>query len=245
MRGAGHYRALAGADLRNVWRDDLLAAVAVAPLLIAVLFRFGVPPLTALLARELAFDLAPHYGLLMSFFVLMAPTMAGMITGFLLLDERDGGVLTALLVTPMPLGGYLAYRLFGLLALGLVVTVAGYPVAGLAPLPLADLLALALLASLTGPVVALFLAGFAENKVTGFALVKVLNMIAMVPIGAYFLAEPWQWAAGVVPTFWPLKMTWLATDGEPYLPLLLPGLAAYAAVILLLLRHFRRRVYGV
>jgi len=144
----------------------------------------------------------------------------------------------------MPLGGYLAYRLLGLVALGVTVTVVGYPIAGLAPLPLADLLLLALLASLTGPAVALFLAGLAENKVTGFALVKVLNLIAMVPIGAYFLNEPWQWVAGVVPTFWPLKMTWLATAREPYLPLLLPGLVTYGGVILLLLRHFRRRAYG-
>jgi fluoroquinolone transport system permease protein len=242
MRSVARYRALVRTDLRNVWRDDLLAAVAVVPLLIALLFRLGVPPLAALLARELAFDLVPYYGLLMSFLVLMAPTMIGMLVGFLLLDERDGGVLTALQVTPMPLGGYLAYRASGLLALGLVATMIAYPLAGLAPLPLADLLVIAILASLSGPVVALFLAGFAENKVTGFAMVKVLNLIAMVPIGAYFLPEPWHWAAGVVPTFWPLKMTWLATAGKPYLALLVPGLLVYAAVTAALLRQFKRRV---
>lgn len=222
----------------------MLAAVAVMPLLLALLFRFAVPPLAALLHDETGFDLAAHYGLLMSFYVLMAPAMIGMLAGFLILDERDGGVLTPLLVTPIPLGGYLAYRVTGLLALGLVVTLAGYRVAGLMPLPVIDLVVIALVAALSAPVIALFLAAFADNKVTGFALVKVLNTIAMVPIGAYFIALPWQWLAGIVPTFWPLAMTWRAAAGEPYLPLLAPGLVVHAVAITALARRFSARVYG-
>lgn len=231
-------------DLRNVRRDGMLAWIGAAPFLLALGCRYGLPPLAALLERKLAFDLTPYHGLLMSFFVLMAPAMTGWITGFLLLDERDTGVLTALRVTPMPLAGYLLYRTAVPLALGFAVTVAGYPLAGIAPLPLPDLAAIAAVAALTGPATALFLAAFAQNKVAGFALVKVLNTLSMIPIAAYFLPFPWQLAAGLMPTYWPMKMTWLAAAGEPYALYLLPGLAIYGVAILLLMRRFRERALG-
>jgi fluoroquinolone transport system permease protein len=231
-------------DLRNVRRDDFLLWVGIGPFLLALLFRFGVPPLAGLLDRELGFDLAPYHGLLMSFFVLMAPSMIGWVTGFLLLDERDGGVLTALLVTPMPFAAYLLYRIGAPLLLGFVMTVAVYPLAGLAPLPLPDLIAISLVASLTGPAMALFLAAFAENKVAGFALVKVLNTLTMIPIAAWFLRSPWQLAAGLVPTYWPMKMVWLAMEGRGFLLHGLAGLAVYGVAMALLLKHFQTRIYS-
>jgi fluoroquinolone transport system permease protein len=236
------FRSAGAVDLRNVLRDDLLAWVAAVPFLMALLYRFGVPPLARLLTRSLGFDLVPYYGLLMSFFVLLAPTMVGMVTGFLLLDERDEGILYALLVTPVSAGSYVGYRIAVPLLLGFAVTVAGYPVAGLAPLPALDLVAVAFVGALTGPVVALFLAAFAENKVAGFALVKVLNTINMLPVFAFFVAAPWQVAAGIVPAYWPMKMTWLAAAGRPYAPYAGAGLTVYALVLFLLLRRFDRRV---
>lgn len=237
------YRSLGPVDVKNVLRDELLGWILAVPLLIALLYRFGVPPLDALLARELAFDLTPYDGLLMSFFLMTAPTMIGMVVGFLLLDERDDRVMAALLVTPMPLSGYLLYRISGPLLLGYLITLVGYPLAGLAPIPASDLVVIALLASLNGPVVALFLAVFAENKVAGFAMVKVLNTFNMVPVAAYFLDPPWQWAAGVIPAYWPMQMLWLATAGMSYGGYLLGGLAASGLVLWLLLRRFTAVVH--
>lgn len=237
-------RAAGPVDLRNVARDDLLAWVAAAPFLLALLMRFGVPPLAGLLERRLGFDLSPYHPLLASLLLLLAPTMVGMVSGFLLLDERDGGVLEALLVTPTPLGGYLAYRLGAPLVVGTVLTAAAYPLAGLAPLRLPDLVAVSLLSALNAPLTALLLAAFAENKVAGFALVKVLNTVAMLPLAAWFLRPPWQLAAGVVPAFWPMKAAWSAAAGESWAPYAVAGVAVYTAAILLLLRRLDRRLHG-
>jgi fluoroquinolone transport system permease protein len=244
MRLLALVRSAGAVDLKNVRRDELLAGVAAAPVVLALLYRLGLPPLAALLERELGFDLAPYHPLLASFFVLLAPSMVGMIAGFLLLDERDQGVFDALRVTPLPLGGYLLYRTAAPVLVGGAVTVAAYPLAGIAPLALADLVAIAFVAALTGPLTALFLAAFAENKVAGFALVKVLNTISMVPVAAWFLDPPWQLAAGIVPTFWPMKMTWLAAAGAGYAPFVPAALAAYGAATLLLLRRFQARCFG-
>ena len=232
------YRAAGPVDVKNVWRDDLLAWVMTVPLVIAFLLRFGVPPLAGWLSQAWAFDLQPYYPLLMSFFVLMAPSMVGMVVGFLLLDERDDRTLTALTVTPMPLGGYLIYRITLPLLLGFVITLVGYPLAGLIPLPLGALVLVTFVAALNGPVTALFLAGFAENKVAGFALVKVLNTINMLPVAAYFIDMPWQAAVGVVPAYWPMKMLWQAAAGESYFLYGVAGLAVNGVVVGWLLHRF-------
>lgn len=232
------YRALGPVDVKSVRRDDLLLWTAAVPLFMSLAFRFGVPPLSRFLMDEAGFDLRAYYGLIMSFFVLTAPAMVGMVTGFLLLDERDDRVLAALLVTPMPLSGYLAYRTSLPIVLGFVVTVACYPIAGLAPLPITTLAMIALLAACAAPLTALFLAVFAENKISGFALVKILNTINMIPVAAYFVDMPWQLAAGIVPTYWPAKMVWQASVGDGFAVTLTAGAAINAGWLLFLIRRF-------
>jgi fluoroquinolone transport system permease protein len=231
-------RAQGPVDLKNIRRDSLLIWLPLVPLLIAFVIRLGIPRLSAYLSTTFGFDLTPYYPLFMSFFVLMAPTMAGMVIGFLLLDERDDHTLTALLVTPLPLAGYLFYRLSTPIALGIVTTFIGYPIASLTPISFTPLLLVALLASLTGVAMALFLAAFAENKVAGLALVKFLNGLAVIPIGAYFIEPPWQWLAGVMPMYWPLKVFWLAVEGSAYGGYFAVGLGVNLLVLGLLLKRF-------
>lgn len=234
-------RTLVRIDLANVRNDSLLLGSAIGPLVMALLYRFGVPWLTDALARGTGFDLMPYYGLLMSFFLMMPPALVGMIVGFLLLDERDDRTLAALLVTPMPLSTYLWYRVSAPLVTGILATLVCYPIAGLVPIDVANLLVIATLASFTGPITALFLVAFAENKVAGFALVKILNLINVLPIAAYFLGFPWQLAGGIVPGFWPMKMLWLATAGDTYLGYAVAGLAINVAALWLLLARFKAR----
>ena len=203
-------------DLKNIRRDSLLAWVSVLPIPLALLLRWGIPPLTAYLRREVGFDLAHWYPLLMSSFAITMPGMIGTITGFLLLDERDDGVLSALLVTPVSARAYVLYRMATPLVVGFVMTMITYPMVGLTPLPTADLAAAALLGSFGAPFMALFLASFADNKVTGFAMMKMINAVQVLPLVAYFVPMPLQLLVGFLPTYWPMKMIWLAADGEPY-----------------------------
>ena len=82
---------------------------------------------------------------------------------------------------------------------------------------------------------------FAQNKVAGFAMVKVLNLIGLAPIAAWFIDEPQQWIAGVVPSYWAMKMFWLTIEGRPYGACALAGVLVTAAILAGLLTQFRRR----
>ena len=98
-------QALGAIDLKNVSRDPLLRWMIFYPLLLAGLIRWGVPSLAARLMAQFQFDLAPYYPLLMSFVLLMTPMLAGLVIGFLLLDQQDDQTLTAIQVTPLTLNG--------------------------------------------------------------------------------------------------------------------------------------------
>lgn len=241
MRLIRALRVLGAVDLRNVLRDPLLAWVVLYPFVLALALRFGVPPLAGWLDRNGSFDLLPYYPLLASFVVGMAPGMVGTVVGFLLLDERDERTLTAVLVSPLPLEHYLLYRLGLPTTLGLLVTLAVYPLAGLAPLRWDHLLVASGLAALSAPITALFLGTFAQNKVSGFAFVKILNGLNMLPVLAWFLPMPRQLAMGLLPTYWPMKLVWEAADGRLGGALAGAGLAVNLAAIAALTVTFRRR----
>jgi fluoroquinolone transport system permease protein len=226
-------------DLLNVRRDPLLAWIPLLPIFLAALYRFGVPPVSDWLIATRGVGLEPFHPLLMSMFLLLVPAVVGMMTGFLLLDERDDRTLEALRVTPLPLEAYLGYRIALPTLLGLVLTLLAYPLTGMLPMPVTTLLIPALLGSLMAPLVMLFLASFAENKVAGFAMVKLMNGLLLIPLVAYLVEEPWQYVAGVIPSFWAMKVFWATATGEPALLALGVGLAVNVLAGWVLLRRFR------
>lgn len=240
MTALGLLRTLGPVDVRNVRRDPLLAWALVLPLAVVPMMRWGLPAMAAWLDARWGFDLAPYVPLLASGYLLIAPTFVGFIVGFLLLDERDDRVLEAMRVTPVPMRSLLAYRLGVPLAAGLIVTVAGWLMLGLVDVPAVALLVAALLAATNGPILALFLVAFADNKVSGFALMKLYGAATNLPAMAWFVAMPLQLAAGLLPTYWPMKVVWQAADGAPWLAYALAGVVVNVAAVALLLRRFQR-----
>lgn len=237
------FRALGLVDLKNVARDSMLPWIPFIPLVQALVIRLAVPPLATLVDERFALNLVPYYPLIVSFFLLESPAVVGMVVGFLLLDEREERTLSALLVTPVSMGSYLFYRISIPLLLSVCATLIGYPLIGLTQVGLIDLLIVALMGACVGPMTALALATFAENKVAGFSLLKLFNALLLVPLLGFFLPYPWQLLAGVVPTYWPLRIFWLAAHGESYWLFLLGGIVVNGLVLGLLLRRLAQVIH--
>jgi len=235
-------RSLVAADTHQVLRDPLLGWMLLLPLGLALLLRVLIPRIGAALLAAARFDVAAYHPLIMSGYLMSAAGMAGIVIGFVLLDERDERTLTALRVTPFTLRRYLAYRITLPLLLGTGATLAGYPLVGISPLPVADLLPIAVVAGLSAPSLALLLAAAAPNKVAGFAVVKVLNGVNLVPVAAYFVPLPLQLAAGVLPAYWPMRALWSATAGEEYTGYLAAGVIVGVLAIALTAWLFERRL---
>ncbi len=208
-------RALGPIDVRSVRRDNTLSWMVFIPIASTVALRFGMPPLTARILERYDFNLEPYYPVLLAYlFVIMAPMVFSVLISFLLLDEKDDKTLTALQVTPLSLNAYLAYRITVPVLLTLVIMFVIFPISGMDDLGLGDISLIAIAAAPLSPMFALFLASFAENKVQGFALMKMVGFILFIPVFAYFTHSGWELAFGLIPTYWPMKVYWLLSSGQ-------------------------------
>lgn len=245
MRITRIFKSLGPIDLRNVRRDSLLAWVIALPLSIVLIIRLGAPPLAEVLWQRFQFDMTPYYPLALSGLIILFPLVIGMVIGFLLLDERDDGTLTALQVTPLTLGSYLAYRVSVPTLLTAVLMIGILPIANLGGLRLFSLLVVSLVAAPLAPLFALTLAALAANKVQGFAVVKALGgVLTMLPIVGYFVRPPWHWAFGLLPSFWPMRVYWGMAAGErPVWLYALIGLVYQALLLAVLLRRFNQVIH--
>lgn len=249
-RRPGLVKTLIAVDLRKVTRDPLMAGIIAAPLLVAVIFRFAVPDPETLQATLTAY-LGPDLGaqvsraapmLLMSLLTAIAPGLVGAVYGLLLVGERDERTLMALRVMPVSFARYVAARLSTPLSLSVGVTIVAYPVAGLAPLPIATVALIAVVNAISAPVVALAMATFAKDKIAALAVMRVANSVLALPVLAYFVAPPIVYLAWLSPAYWQMKALWLAADALPFLATL--GVAALMNVMLLLLLYSRFEQQG-
>lgn len=200
------------ADFKNIRRDPMLMMSMMAPLYITLLLLYGFPSLNIFLAEKLSFRIDAYYSFACVFLLHLIPMMFGMVYGFILLDERDEGLITYFSVTPLGKRGYLKMRLlapmlYSCATILLFIWITRYDDG----LIWWKHIPLVLITAAQAPIMLLFLAGFAADKVAGVAIAKGFGILLLaVPID-YFIVSNWTYLAGVSPLFWTAR-GYLAQD---------------------------------
>lgn len=230
--------ALFAADTRNVGRDPTLLAVVILSVLPALIVYFWGGVLERLADRTFGLSHSLFYAL--PFILALPGVLIGWLTGFLFLEDRDEGPLTALDVTPVGKMGFALYRVaitglivfvLTLFAVSLLVPEAGTLLS----------LTLGLLIGLEAVGSALVLPALARNKVEGLALTKLTNLLSLASLLA-LLPSPWRYLFGIFPTFWIGEIMGLGGPGLPAWAAMGLALAVHLAMVLLLYRLFAHRV---
>ena len=238
--------ALGPIDVKSVRRDSLIRWMLATPLALALVIRFGLPPTSVWAQTQFELDLEPYLHLFGSALITATPLMFGTVVGFLLIDQKDDQTLTALQVTPLTNRAYLLYRLGVPCLLSVPLTVLALRLSGIPQISLGRQLVAAAVASPLVAAFSLFLAALANNKLQGFAIMKGSSgVINLPPIIAWFVDSNWQWAFGIAPMFWPLKLYWVLAGvsrgpAAPAWVYALVGVAYLLALIALLGRRFDR-----
>lgn len=224
---------LARGDLLRVVRDRFLAGLLFYVGFVAVIVRFGLPWLEIELRGRLDFDLAPYRPLIVSYGALMLGSLlSGSIGGFLLLETKEEHTLEAVLVSPVPTARFLGIEalLSAVVAFPASLIAALIMGAGAPPWPV--LVGACAVAALLAPALALFVVGFASDKVQAFALLKIVGLIPVVAAGMWFVPEPWRWAALILPPYGAFEAWWMGCAGDPRWPgFLLGGAVSSTAAI--------------
>ena len=234
--------ALSLGDMRSTLRDATLLPLFCAPLLLVLFLRFGIPFAAGLLTDGLSFDLSPYFDIIGYFATALTPLLFGMMFGFLILEERDEGVITTISITPLSKRGYVAYKLALPSVLSFVAFIAVGLTSGLGTPPWPRFLASAVLAALAAPLFALALGTYAENRVEGLAMAKALGIFLLAPFIVYFAPEPWLYAAAILPTAWPAYISFARASTLELVVVGILGVLIHGLLLFLLVRRFRRRV---
>lgn len=243
----GHFL---GNDFKLIRRDSFLITMALMAIVIAVSVRFLLPWADTYLAEAQILPsttgdlrLSDLYPMLVSFIGLLQSTiLVGGIFGFVFLDEKDGRTLQAIMVTPMPMQKFMFYRVALPAALTLPTAVAMILIIDQASVPILQLLALSAGAALFTPLIILFFAITADNKVQGFAMAKFVAISGWIVIAAWFIPEPMQWICALFPPYLTHKAFWMAHAGDAlwWVPLLV-GMIYQVLLAMLMERYFRTR----
>lgn len=201
-------------DVRRLLRDQFLLGASAYIIGVAIALRWVIPWLDGEL-QGVGFDITPYVSVAVSYFVLInASVLTGMVGGFLLLEQREERTIKALLVAPTPLGVSLGVLSTLILVSGTALAViegliVGHGVPALGPLVVSSLLCAPM-----GVMLALMLAWVADNKVEAFAAMKITSAFGLVPVVAWFVPEPVQFVAGILPPYWACRIWWVTVDGQ-------------------------------
>lgn len=228
-------------DFKNILREPMLVFMMLGPILLTIALRWLIPVFTVALKAYI--DLTIYYPLITGFVVLFIPMLMGMLSGFILLDERDDYVFMTLITTPLSKEGYILYRILLPMGISFIYSIIIIPIINLISFSFISIIPIAVLAAVEAPLVALYLVAFAGNKVEGLALSKALGFFMIAPFAGYFIKSNWKYLFGLLPTYWS-SMALIIGDIKAYgywIHIIL-GLIVNLFLLYILLRKFNKKI---
>lgn len=229
--------------LKNDWniigRDPMLIVSMFAPFLLLAFAVFGFPLISDLTIRFFDFPINEYFSIGYLFFLPIIPMLLGMVYGFMLLDERDGGIISYLSITPFGKSGYLTIRMLIPVLFSFVLSFLFFISTGLFhDQSFVFRLFVALIISFEAPIMLLFLAAFADNKVEGLAISKGFGIFLIaIPLDV-FLSGNWRWLLSFSPLWWIERATFQTDFQWVYL---IGAAIIHALFIYMLYRKFTRK----
>lgn len=241
-------------DVKLIGRDSFMIFMFAFAIVIATVLRFGLPALNDYLLEENILNettfitsLEEIYPMIVAYMALYTGALlVGTIFGFMLLDEKDDNTIKAMLVTPVSMNQYLTYRVGMPVFIAFIVVLFEFLFINQAQVPLWQAIVLSAGASFTAPIISLFFATFAANKVQGFALSKFGGISGWTVMLGWFVPMPLQLLIGLFPPFWISKAYWMILEGNDlWWAALIIGVITQISLIYVLMRRFEKVAYQI
>lgn len=224
-------------DIRQIVRDPIMLVLLFVPVILIVVFKLILVFLLPVLIAHTSFNPEPYYVYLLSFSLLLIAGMLGIVTGFLMIDERDGNIAELMAVTPLGRTGYLVNRLSFAGLVTMVYSFMAIYVLNALHLTFLTALWLSCLMVLYTAIFGLILFNSADDKVKGLTFAKGLNALAFFAFADLF-GLPWlTLLSWLFPPFWITAL--LKNQGAP-LPYIMAMIVHAAWLAFLLVRYQRK-----
>ncbi|OEF97576.1 ABC transporter permease [Desulfuribacillus alkaliarsenatis] len=230
-------------ELKKWLRDSMLRFMLFYPVLFALIGRYLVP----WLADTAGFEVELFADVILVVLVLIIPQVYGAIMGFSLLEDRDDKILTSIRVTPLSIHGFLSVRIIIMVALSFIACIFVILFSNIISFTWLQLIVIASLASLLAPFTGLLINSLSSNKIEGFAVMKGVGTLLILPVVSLFFFDAKELMFSPVPGYWPAKVisSIVRGDGILYLAMYQYIAVGFGYIIMLniiMYRVFIRRI---
>lgn len=223
-------------DFRLVFRDNSLKIFIVLPLLTLVFACYGLPYIAGI--YEVVREYIP---LILMMATLQGATAFGFIYSMVLVDEKDTGVAKVYGILPLSQFLFVAFRLIPPFVLAAFSTFCLLLVEPFYGFPIIPALVYSILAGLTAPVMTLFVATLAGNKIEAMTWQKLFTLPLYLPVVSLFIASPFSFLFAVLPAFWVYQVFDALIDNRTFWPFALGGFVHAFLLIAFMIRTFTER----
>ena len=191
-------------------KDMMLLVSSVAPFMIGLIFRFGIPQIEKLLEHVLSMDtvLIPYYKIFDMFLAMITPFFYCFVAAMVVLEERDEHLINALIASPLKKSGYFISRILLPGVIAMVITAVLLPFCTLTTVGLVEYIGMLIMGTLQGIIFALMIISFSSNKLEGVAVTKLSSIIMVGCIVPCFVPKSLQYIFAFLPSFWIGKASW-------------------------------------
>ncbi|TCK98162.1 fluoroquinolone transport system permease protein [Natranaerovirga hydrolytica] len=198
-------------ELKKWLRDPLLSFLLIYPLILTVIARFAIP----YTEEQFQLSLEGYYHIILGALLLMTALITGAIIGFSILDDRDDNILYAIDVSPVSFDFFVGFRFLLSFILTFITSIVSIIIMkSVIIIPLYAMLLIPLSTSLFSSVAAMTINCLATNKIEGFAMIKGVGMIIVLPIVSMFFTDAKEFFFAFEPNFWAIKALSVSALGE-------------------------------
>ncbi|MDX9769117.1 MAG: hypothetical protein RBT19_02055 [Tenuifilaceae bacterium] len=191
------YLSVLRADTRNILRDSSLVLMLVVPFLLVPLVRFGGAALIELFPEVT--DYAPLVVLMFGAMVAIFPAF---VMGFVMMDEKDGGINQVLRVLPFNLNKLIGLRVLTMIAVGLFNSIFFFALNGLVSIGFFEMIVLSIKVSILAPILAFVMLCISSNKIEAAAVLKGISFVIFIAFIQFFIPGGLKYLLAPIPTFW-------------------------------------------
>ena len=181
--------------------------------------------------------------------LLLGILIAGAVSGFNIVNERESGVIRALAVSPTGLSTYIGFRTLTAMVLGVANVALSTVIMGKAAL-VPRMILVALASVFIYAIISMLMGSLADNLIASFAVMKVLMPLFLaLPIVSVFVPERFRFIFYPLPMYWQYESITRVLEGSgitfPLIMVIATGALWFVPVFLLRRRAFHLRMEGV
>ena len=222
-------------DFRLVFRDNSLKVFIALPLLTLVVTRYAVPYIAGI--YEVLQDYIP---IILMLATTQGATAFGFIYSMVLVDEKDTNVAKVYGILPVSKVWFVVFRLIPPFVLATLTTFLLLLVEPFYGFPVIQSFVYSMLVGLIVPLMILFVAIPANNKIEAMTWQKIFNLPIVLPVAAFYVPASFSFLFIIFPTFWAFRgLDSLINTGNFWLYMLI-GFAYNILLIAVMIKRFTR-----